>query len=150
MDEYSGTYEIRWSDIDANGHVNYSAYIDAAGDLRYHFFKEHNFPTERFQELGLGPVYTALSARFFREVRFGETVTITYQLAGLSPLGSRWKVQHEILKSNRKKAVGIEMEGVILDLASRRPVRPGPELLEVFNLVPRAKEFEILSETHWI
>ncbi len=150
MDEYSGPYEIRWSDIDANGHVNYSAYIDAAGDLRYHFFKERGFPTERFQELGIGPVYTALSARFFREVRFGETVTITYQLAGLSPQGARWKVHHDVLKANGKKAVSIEMEGTILDLASRRPVRPMPELLEIFNLIPRMKDFEVLSETHWI
>ena len=35
MDAYTGTYEVRWSDLDANGHVNYAAYIDAAGDLRY-------------------------------------------------------------------------------------------------------------------
>ena len=34
MTEYARTYEIRFSDLDANGHVNYSAYIDAAGDLR--------------------------------------------------------------------------------------------------------------------
>ena len=46
MDPYSKTYEIRWSDIDANGHVNYAAYIDAAGDLRYHFFTAHGFPPE--------------------------------------------------------------------------------------------------------
>ena len=37
MNEYSRTYETRWSDLDANGHVNYSAYIDAAGDLRGHW-----------------------------------------------------------------------------------------------------------------
>ncbi len=143
-------YEIRWSDIDANGHVNYAAYIDAAGDLRYRFFKEHEFPTERFQEQGLGPVYTAMSARFYREVRFGETVTITYLLSGLSPNGARWKVHHDVLKANGKRAVSIDLEGTILDLSTRKPVAPTPDLLEVFHLVPRAKEFEILSESHWI
>ena len=148
MNEYSMPYEIRWSDIDANGHVNYAAYIDAAGDLRYHFFKEHGFPTERFQELGIGPVYTAMNVRFFREVRFGETVTITYLLAGLSPLGARWRVHHDVLKANGKKAVAIELEGTILDLTSRKPVQPMPELLEIFTQIPRVKEFEELSETH--
>ncbi len=150
MDAYSRTYEIRWADIDANGHVNYAAYIDAAGDLRYHYFREHGFPTERFQDLGIGPIYTAINARFFREVRLGETVTITYLLSGLSPKGARWKVHHDVLKGNGKKAVSIDLEGTILDLASRKPVRPLPELLEIFNLIPRAKEFEILSETHWL
>ncbi len=150
MNEYSKTYEIRWSDIDANGHVNYAAYIDAGGDLRYRFFTEHNFPPERFSELGIGPVYTSINAQFFREVLMGETVTITYVLSGLSPQGARWKVHHDVLKSNRKKAVSIDLEGALLNLSTRKPVLPTPELLQTFNLIPRATNFEILSETHWI
>ncbi len=150
MNEYSGTYEIRWSDLDANGHVNYAAYIDAAGDLRYRFFTEHEFPPERFEQLGIGPIYTAIHARFLREVRMGETITITYSLSGLSPQGTRWKVHHGVLKSNRKKAVSIDLEGAILDLATRKPVPPTLELLQTFNLIPRSTDFEILSETRWI
>ena len=150
MNEYSKTYEIRWSDIDANGHVNYAAYIDAAGDLRYRFFTEHGFPPERFEQLGIGPIYTALHAEFFREVRMGETVTITYAMSGLSPQGVRWKVHHDVFKSNGKKAVRIDLEGTILDLSTRRLVLPMPELLQTFNLIPRTTDFEILSETHWI
>jgi acyl-CoA thioester hydrolase len=147
---YSRTYEIRWSDIDANGHVNYAAYIDATGDLRYRFFIEHGFPPERFEHLGIGPIYTAIHARFFREVRMGETVTVTYSLSGLSPQGGRWKVHHEVLKSNGKKAVMIDLEGSILDLSTRKPVLPTPELLQTFNLIPHTTDFEVLSDTHWI
>jgi acyl-CoA thioester hydrolase len=146
VDEYSNTYEIRWSDLDANGHVNYAVYIDAAGDLRYRFFIEHGFPPEKFSELGIGPVYTTIHADFFREVRMGETVTITYVLSGLSPSGVRWKVHHDVLKSNGKKAVSLEIEGTILNLTSRRPALPTPELLQTFNLIPRASDFEILPE----
>jgi len=150
MNEYSRTHQIRWSDLDANGHVNYSAYINAAGDLRYGFFSEHGFPPEKFQELGIGPIYTAIHARFFREVRMGETVTITYAMSGLSPQGGRWKVHHEILNSNGKKAVSLDLEGAILDLAGRKPALPTAELLQTFNLIPRAKDFEVLSETRWV
>ena len=150
MNEYSRTHQIRWSDLDANGHVNYSAYINAAGDLRYGFFSEHGFPPEKFQELGIGPIYTAIHARFFREVRMGETLTITYAMSGLSPQGGRWKVHHEILNSNGKKAVSLDLEGAILDLASRKPALPTAELLQTFNLIPRAKDFEVLSETRWV
>lgn len=149
MDPYSKKYEIRWSDIDANGHVNYAAYIDAAGDLRYHFFTSHGFPPERFEQLGVGPIYTAIHANFLREVRMGETVTITYALAGLSPKGARWKVHHDVLKSNGKKAVSIDLEGAILNLSTRRPALPIPELLQVFNIVPRTSAFEDLSDTRW-
>ena len=148
MNEYSRTYEIRWSDIDANGHVNYAAYIDAAGDLRYRFFTEHNFPPEKFHQLGIGPIYTAIHARFFREVRMGETVTIAYALSGLSPQGGRWKVHHDVVKSNGKKAVEIDIEGAILDLATRKPAFPTSELLQTFSLIPHATDFEVMSETH--
>jgi len=150
MKGYSGTYEIRWSDLDANGHVNYAAYIDAAGDLRYRFFTEREFPPERFEQLGIGPIYTAIHARFLREVRMGETITITYSLSGLSPQGARWKVHHDVLKSNGKKAVSIDLEGAILNLTTRKPVPPTLELLQIFNLIPRSTNFEILSETRWI
>ena len=140
MDSYSGNYEIRWSDLDANSHVNYAVYINAAGDLRYRFFIEHGFPPERFAQLGIGPVYTALQARFLREVRMSETITITYSLSGLSPRGASWKVHHDVLKSNGKK----------LDLSTRKPVAPSPDLLETFNLIPRTPDFTILPEPRWV
>jgi acyl-CoA thioester hydrolase len=146
VNEYSRIYEIRWSDLDANRHVNYSAYINVAGDIRYHFFGEHDFPPERFEQLGVGPVYTAIHAEFLREVRLGETITITYTVSGLSPQGGRWRVHHDILKSNGKNAVKLDIEGVILDLRTRKPALPSPELLQIFQLIPRAKDFEILPE----
>jgi acyl-CoA thioester hydrolase len=146
VNEYSRTYEIRWSDLDANGHVNYSAYINAAGDVRYHFFGQHGFPPEKFEQIGMGPVYTAIHAEFLREVRLGEKVAITYAVSGLSPQGGRWRVHHDILKSNGKKAVNLDLEGVILDLTTRKPALPLPELFQIFHLIPRAKDFEILTE----
>jgi acyl-CoA thioesterase FadM len=100
-------------------------------------------------QLGIGPIYIAIHALFFREVRMGETVTIHYALSGLSPQGGRSKVHHDILKSNGKKAVSIDLEGTILDLSTRKPVLPMPELLQTFNLIPRAKEVEVLSDSHW-
>lgn len=150
MNNYSGTYDIRWSDLDANGHVNYAAYIDTAGDLRYRFFSEHEFSPERFEQLGIGPIYTAIQARFLREVRMGETITVTFSLSGLSSRGARWKVHHDILKANGKKAVSLDLEGAMLHLGTRKPVPPPSDLLKTFNLIPRSTDFEILSETRWM
>lgn len=146
MNEYSRTYEIRWSDLDANGHVNYAVYINAAGDVRYHFFWEHGFPPEKFEQIGMAPVYTAIHAEFLREVRLGEIVTINYAVSGFSPQGSRWKVRHDILKTNGKRAVKLELEGVILDLTTRKQTAPTPELLHLFQLIPRTQNFEVLAE----
>jgi acyl-CoA thioester hydrolase len=146
MIAYSKTYRIRFSDIDANRHVNNAVYVDAAGEIRYEFFAEHGFPPERFEQLGIGPVYTKITTQFLREVLLGETVTITFTLTGLSPQGMFWNVHHDILKSNGKKAVILDMEGTILDLTARKPVTPSEELMRVFQLIPRSDDFEILPE----
>ncbi len=149
MDAYSMTYEVRWTDIDANKHVRYSAYIDAAAEQRYRFFTEHDLPPAAFDKLDMGPVYTTLTANFFREARLGETLTIKYLLTGLSPSGVRWKVRHDFLKANGKKAVSISLEGTILNLTTRQPTAPTPEIMAVFQLVPRSPVFEVLSESRW-
>jgi len=146
MNPYTRIYPIRFSDIDANRHVNHAVYINACGDMRYEFFAEHGFPPERFEQLGIGPVYTKLTSQFLREVLLGETITVTFLLTGLSPSGVLWNVHHDVFKSNGKKAVSIDMEGTILDLASRKPVAPDPELLQVFQRIPRGDDFEVLPE----
>jgi acyl-CoA thioester hydrolase len=146
MDHYNGTYETRWADLDANGHLNYASYVDATGDLRFRFFTEHGFPPAIFTRMGVGPIFTSLKVQFLREVLYGETVTITFELAGLSPSGTRWRARHDVLKANGKKAAIVEIEGTILDLASRRPVAPSPELLAVFHDIPRSQDFEALPD----
>lgn len=150
MATFTMPYEIRWADLDGNGHVRYSAYIDATADLRYRYFAQHGFPPGAFVALGIGPVYTGMTAEFLREVFLGETVTITYEVAGLSPLGSRWRVRHDFLKDNGKKAVTVALEGVLLNLATRKPVLPSPELLAVMQEIPRARDFEVMPENRWL
>ncbi len=149
MDPYTHAYQVRQSDLDSNGHVNYAAYIDAAANVRYAFFAEHGFPPERFSGLGQGPIYTSLHAQFLREVRLGETITIAYSITGLSPRGGRWQVHHDILKDTGKKAVSLDIEGALLDLATRRTAMPSPELLAVFQVIPRTSNFRVLPDSVW-
>ena len=143
------SYQVRWTDIDANRHVNYAAYIEAATELRYHFFAEHNLPPEIFKRLDIGPTYTSLGINFYREVRLDETITITMQMAGLSEHGIRWKIVHNFLKANGKKAVSLTLEGTFLNMTTRQPVIPTPEILQAFQQAPRTPNFEVLSESRW-
>src|SRR4030042_4508786 len=99
MEAYSIPYEVRWTDIDANRHVRYSAYVDAAAEMRFRFFTEHNLTAEAFDRLGTGPVYTSMMINFFREVLLGETLTITLRLFRLSPPAVSWEVWHGFLQS---------------------------------------------------
>ncbi len=68
-------------------------------------------------------------------------------LSGLSPLGERWQVHHDVLKDNGKKAVTIDIEGVILDLTSRKPALPPDDLAQIFSLIPRGENFCTLPDS---
>ena len=59
---------------------------------------------------------------------------------------ANWKVHHDVLKSNGKKAVSLDLEGGLLNLATRKSALPTLELLETFHLIPRTADFEVLSE----
>jgi hypothetical protein len=54
MDAFTMTYEVRWTDIDANRYVRLPAYIDAAVELRYRFFAQDDLPPEAFDQLRVG------------------------------------------------------------------------------------------------
>ena len=149
MQGYSTQYEVRWTDIDANRHVRYSAYIDAAAEMRYHFLAQNNYPPSKLATLELGLVYTSLLVNFYREVLLGETLTITLILAGLSPSGIRWKVHHDFLKANGKKAVTLLLEGGFLNLNTRQPMVPPADMLALFQSVPKASDFMVMSDSRW-
>ncbi len=142
-------YKVRWADIDGNRHVNYAAYIEAATELRYRFFAEQNLPPETFEKLGVSPTYTSMTVNFYREVLLGETITITFHLAGLSEHGVRWRIRHEFFKANRKKAVGLTLEGTMLNLTTRQPVIPTTEIMHAFQQAPRSTDFEVMPELRW-
>jgi acyl-CoA thioester hydrolase len=149
MDVYSMKYTVRWADIDANRHVNYAAYVEAATELRYRYFIEHNLPPETFDQMEIGPVYTSMLINFYREVRMGETITINFLMTGLSETGIRWKIRHDFLKTNGKKAVTLSLEGTMINLNSRQPVYPTPEIMDAFQQAPRSPDFEVLPEVRW-
>lgn len=149
MDSYSTLYKVRWTDIDLNRHVNYAAYIEAATELRYQFFADHNLQPEVFEKLEVSPTYTSLTIDFLREVRLGETITLNFQLAGISETGIRWRIRHNFFKANGKKAVLLTLEGTIIHLKTRQPIAPTPEILAAFQDAPRSPDFEIMPEVRW-
>jgi acyl-CoA thioester hydrolase len=146
MSSFARTYEVKESDVDANGHVHYSTYIDAAADVRLAVLADQGFSPMALRDLGIAPIYTTIHARFLREVRAGETLTITYRLDGLSSSGTRWKVHHDILKPTGKKACVLDIEGVVLDLRTRMPAIPPPGLKAAFDQIPRSSRFEEMPD----
>lgn len=63
-----------WGDMDFNGHMRNTAYLDKAADVRLMFFAAHGFPMAEFVRLRLGPVVMKDEVEYFREVQLLDEV----------------------------------------------------------------------------
>ena len=57
-----------------------------------------------------------------------------------------YEIRFSDIDANRHVNHAVYVEGVVLDLTTRKSASPGPELLQVFNAIPRTAGFEILPE----
>lgn len=141
---YAREFLAGWGAMDFNGHMANTAYLNVAADVRMAFFSEHGFPPSEFRRLAIGPVMRKEELEYFREVGLHDTVTVTYALRAMSVDGARFVVENEIWTPRGERAATVRSTGGWLDLRARKLVVPPPPLLEVFALVPRVPEFEVL------
>ncbi len=138
---YAREFLAGWGDMDFNGHLANTAYLNLAADARLAFFAEHGFPPTEFRRLGLGPVIRKEELEYFREIGLHDAVTVTYAVLGMSPDGARFVVENEIWSAAGERAATVKSTGGWLDLRARKLVAPPAALLAAFQLVPRAPGF---------
>lgn len=144
MDRYTKTFTVRWGDCDLNGHVRNTVYSEYCIETRLAFFQERGVGYDFFAEHHFAPVILREEIDYLREIRAGEIVTVDYTVLGLSPDASRFKLAHDLYRSNGKHAAHVVLSGGWLDHETRRLTSPPQRLQEAFRDVPRAEPFEEL------
>ena len=81
---FAKTLYVGWGDLDANGHMRNTAYLDKAADVRMYYFAEHGFPSGEFARVGIGPVVRKDEIEYYRELRLLDPVIVTLQVDALS------------------------------------------------------------------
>jgi acyl-CoA thioester hydrolase len=142
-DGYRKTFTAGWGQIDANGHLANTAYLDLAADVRLSFFAEHGFPPGEFRRLAIGPVVKKDEVEYFREVSLHDAVTVTFAALAMSADGARFVVENEIWLGDERAAV-VRSTGGWLDLQRRRLTAPPAALQAAMRQVPRAPGFTVL------
>jgi acyl-CoA thioester hydrolase len=140
-DLYRSGFQVRWADLDPNGHLRHTAYMDYAAQARVGFLDSCGFTLERFQKLGIGPVLFQEDTRYLREVRANERISVTTQLSGLSSNGKHWRMRHHIYKQHGELACVIDVQGAWLDLVARKVVAAPEELQAAMRELPHAQDF---------
>jgi acyl-CoA thioester hydrolase len=131
----------RWGEMDFNGHVRNTAYLDLAADLRMQYFAAQGFSMREFERLRLGPVITRDELEYFKEIRLLEPIRCTFSLAALSADGARFRCRNEFYRGDGKRAVRVTSTGGWLSLETRRMVPPPEELAAMLRALARSEDF---------
>lgn len=142
---FSRTFHVRWGDMDFNAHMRNTAYLDTAVDVRLMYFAENGFPSSEFERLRLGPVVRRDELEYYREFHLLDPVTITLELAGISPDGARFRLRNDFLRQDGTLAARLTSTGGWLDLAQRRLVVPPEAIADLLNALPRTADFEEMA-----
>lgn len=138
-------YTAGWGDMDFNGHMRNTAYLDKAADARLQFFAEHGFPMRELQRLGFGPVMQRDCIAYFREVHLLQVIAVSTELAGLSADGSRFVIRNRFQREDGALLACVDSTGGWLDLRERRLRAPPAALLAALRGLPHAADFEPLD-----
>ncbi len=138
---FNRTIIVGWSDMDFNGHMRNTAYLDKAGDVRMMFFAAHGFAMNEFVHLRIGPVVKKDVVEYFKEIRMLEEVKVILMAAGMSEDGSRFKIRNEFYRHDGNVAARITSTGGWLDLARRRLIAPPSDLFNAMRNLRRSDDF---------
>ncbi len=144
---YKKILQAGWGDMDLNGHMGNTAYLNKAGDVRMMFFAEHGFPVSEFARLRIGPVIQKEELEYFREVNLLEEITVTFEGAGLSEDGSRFIVRNEFFRADGKLIARVTSTGGWLDLSARKLISPPAGLLNAMKELSSTSDFQQLPSS---
>lgn len=143
MEIFRQKIQVRWSDLDPNGHVRHSVYYDYGAQIRIAYLQQLGFDIAWMSRNGLGPVLFREEAKFHRELNSGDELVVDLQLSGLSEDHRKWSMRHHIMRGKDICAV-LELDGAWLDLKNRRITIPPLEMIEKFEAVQRTDDFRVL------
>ena len=144
---FEKTFHVGWGNVDFNGHLANTSFLDLAVDVRMFYFAENGFPVKEFQRLGFGPVVLKDEIEYYRELYMLDKVRITFQGAGLSEDASRFRIRNEFFREDGKLSARLTTNGGWIDFARRKLIVPPEELAGVMRSLSRTEDFEVFESS---
>ena len=138
---FTRRFVVRWSDVDANGHLRNTAYSEYASDTRVGLFRQLGFDWERLKSLHLGPVLFREELEYRREAAMGDEVIVDALAAGLAPDLSRWSIRHRLWRGDGTEMAQVTVTGAWLDLEARKLTVLPHDLALALRGMERASDF---------
>ncbi|MFE2546272.1 acyl-CoA thioesterase [Actinacidiphila glaucinigra] len=142
--EWTKSFEVRWDDVDLNGHLRNTRYLEYASTARLCHLIESGWTPKDLSKAGVAAVLLGEEVRYLREVFPLEVVEVTSQVTGLSKDGSRWLIEHRFYRGSGEEVAVVSTHGAWIDLGIRRITAPPPALLASLEAV-RAADCVVLK-----
>ena len=143
---YRKEFEIRWSDVDANGHLANSAYINYMSHTRVGFFKDTDLSLEKLYSLGIGPIMFSEQIYYFKESFLSEKLFVSLAVSGLSEDFRFFKFEHNFYNQEGKHLATCDVLGSWIDLKTRKLTALPDNLKVAVDQFPKAENFKILTK----
>jgi len=138
-------FEIRWSDVDANGHLANSAYTNFMSHARMSFFTEMGFSMKEIASHNIGPVVFYEHMFYFKESFLGTPIVVTLEVSGLSEDGMFFKFDHNFYNHKGQHLAHCEMLGAWINLKSRKLTALEESLMQLIHKLPKSKNFKTIT-----
>lgn len=135
----------RWGEVDMNGHMRNVAYLDISANCRMEFFNNNGYTLLDFFGAGFGPVVLKDELEYRAEVRLGDELTVTNELAGYNDSQTRFLMRNSFTKDNGKVAATVSSLVMFLDLATRKKITPHEKLLSAILAMPQSEGFATIN-----
>ena len=142
MEKFLVPIQIRWSDIDQNRHLRHSAYYDYGALVRMQFLNQHGLTTEKMEQLQIGPILFREEARFRREIKLEDKISIDVEIVSARGDFSRWTLTHQFVRDDGMALATITIDGAWLDLVKRKLTEPPEFVKAIFRDFPKNKHFQ--------
>jgi acyl-CoA thioester hydrolase len=141
---YEKSFQIRLDEIDFNGHLHSTKYLEYASHTRYCQLVDAGWDLRTMQEHSIGAVVLSDEIRYLREVLLGEPVTVAYQITGYSRDSKYWRSRIQVVRSDGTVAATVTSNGAWFGLQSRRIETPPPKLVSATDSI-RSSDFTVLE-----
>ncbi len=131
-DLYFVRYQVGWIDVDMNGHMSNSRYLDYATQTRFRYLAEHGFSPDDFRRHGLGPLIFEDHLRYRRELRFLDQFSVAFEYEKLDEEGRKFRVVNRFTRDGEEVAV-VDARGAWFDLETRSVAVPPAKLLAALS-----------------
>jgi len=145
---YKKNFEIRWSDVDANGHLANSAYLNFMSHTRVGFLNENGFSLRELVKHGIGPVVFTEQIHYFKESFLEQKITVTLEVSGLSEDGMFFEFTHNFYDINGKHLATCDILGAWINLKTRRLTTLPEDLKTKMQTFPKVENFKTLTKEY--